>query len=57
MKYEALISGKWQEVSGEKLLFLLLPMGIVEAYRNADSQVWVKESAEHFKVNAGKEKP
>lgn len=54
MTYEARISGKWQPVSAEKLLFLLLPMGIVEAYRSKDSQVWVKESSAAFSVNARK---
>ncbi len=54
MKYEALINGKWQEVSASKLLFLLLPMGIVTAYRNETSQVWVSESKEAFSINAGR---
>jgi hypothetical protein len=34
--YEAKINGTWQEVSASKLLFLLLPMGIVQAYRMKD---------------------
>lgn len=40
-KYEALIGDKWVAVSSEKLLFLILPMGICKAYRTAyrgDSQ-------------------
>lgn len=60
MRYEVLINEKWSPVSAEKLLFLLLPMGIVRAYRNETSQVWVKESSAAFAINAGnfaKEKP
>jgi len=42
MVYEALINGRWQEVSVEKLLFFLLPGGIVQAYRKKENDIEVQ---------------
>jgi hypothetical protein len=45
-KYEAMIGDKWVLVSVEKLLFYLLPLGIVKAYRNTEtnSEVYISRS-------------
>lgn len=40
-EYQTIATKEWKQCSAEKLLFLLLPMGIVTAYRNERSTVEV----------------